>query len=181
MFEWFREWVYQNPSTVLTCIRGLSAESLMERYEPIGPMTGRTVAEAQAAENPSVLVAELDDGWLVAIERRSVVGSDTAWLASLSEHGESVSLAFTEGSVVFLRALDGRLTAGVDLVLPETLYGDDPEWLGAYLTEVDGLPGGPDDPTSAALLLEMACGIHLEERMLSKLLPCREVRDPYAA
>jgi hypothetical protein len=143
-------------------------------------MIAQTITEAQASEHPSVLVAELNDGWLVAIERRTVIGSDISWLAKLSEHGESVSLAFTEGSAVFLRAVDGRLAAGVDLVLPETLYGDDPDWLRPFLAEVERIPEGPQDPAAAALLIELGCGIHLQQAMLAQHLPSRDVRDPYA-
>lgn len=190
MYEWFSTWV-RFPLTSLTFVRGLSVDEVMARFVPVGPMTSMTVRGADGLDHPSVLIDELNDGWLVAIERRSVMmGESDNWLEEMSAAGEAVSLVILDASTCFYRAVGGHLTAGIDLVVPGFRYGDEPQWLDPYLAEVEPLiwrhdvepyDEGPDCnlPAAAARILELGCGIHLHESMLTKSLPCREIRDPY--
>jgi hypothetical protein len=184
-FDWFADWVADQVLLTLTAVRGPGVEDLLAALDARGVDRDEcTLREAMDSDLPTARVGTTQ-GWLYAVESRTVRGADPALLERLTaDGGEAVALCFTPTISSCLHARDGVYVTGFDVTIPEFRWGREPHALDGELAEAGLLrAGGPSDgggPRPAAAcadLVERRFGLTVTRETLEGRLLCATLDD----
>lgn len=122
------------------------------------------VREVRPVTSEQVLLLDVRDGWVVALEPQGYQGSRTEVLRAVSAQGRAMSVYWNVNANARLAyAAHGEVLVSVDLAVPQQRRGREPHVLDQHLAE---LPFATDEQAAALVAAERVCGIRLDEAWL---------------
>jgi hypothetical protein len=134
----------------------------------------KTFQEAAEGATAMVRVGERGD-WVYAVEDRTSYGYQMLDVLS-GENREAFALCYTQGISLFLYSRDGVMVNGFDMTVPHIRYGHDEHYFDDLLRVAGFADSKPATPAAGARLVQLAFGIHIDQDMLERPLPCAVVR-----